>query len=1800
MVLRSLVTSLLNKYLGKYVKDIDSENLTIGLWSGKVSLSELELREEALVELDLPIDVNGGYIGQLSVSIPWTSIYVNPVEIEIDEVFILTGPSVEKPYNEEKEKRKSNAAKQNQIKALEKSKSISEKTESPENGTAADDTLAEKLQAQILKNLQVRIKNIHVRYEDKTTIPGQPFSVGAMLYSVTSETTTANWIPTIIDGSVRKFYKMVNLDSLSLYWNSNTQFSMTSNENWKALMKSQVTNQSSKTHIDYILEPLSLAVHMEVDQDARVSMEYPKFLMQVILKELTLSLSKEQFNGIMKLLDSFMLMEVNQIYRKYKPLKTVKEDPKAWWQYILKSYTETSYKQWTWEYMKSHRELYKKYVKLYYQKLCLGFQKNPDPNHLAVIKKLIKEQEENLDVINILIARNQATNEFESKKEDIAAEKSEVGGEPQGWLEWLGITGSGSETNITQDKEGLDLFSDEESAFSLGKLSDTEKEELYKAIGYLEEKNHPTYSKSYVRAKLKLTLDTCYINILKSEREKISFNLKKLIAIATERPGSDGLGLALQIEDVGAVQSVHREEINIVEPHARNDPNLLVCDFQINPVDVKAYYAAQIKSQPLDVYFHKKTVDILADVFTVEDDQKIMMEMQRAATETVAELRNASRAGIEYTIMNNKALYLDFNMKSPTVIFPLKYADESNEEAVRIYFGDLVVKTELESELQEQLLNEVTESDLEILFYHHTDITVSNIHMAVSRLEEGSRLRVNENTDEKNYIIPPIGFNLDVYRCLKQGYANFPDFRISGEIPSITINLTEDYIVYLYQLMTYITSQEVPIICNNIDLQSTTSISKNKTTSTISELTAIQDLLMQSAKPLKERLQTHQNEETNHEVGYDTVDGGLPMGESNYDSAMSTFNRTKLDSTFTISQIEVVYMMEDRKEFLFHINTIGCDVIMHMWDLNVNARVKYFDFVAAVSSNDLIVQSITSEDLISFSLTQADASGPEFNTTFNQTELSSSVDCSGFNFYLQDKSLTTLLKTIDKINRRLPTLEELDVPSKQPTKADLLANESMSLKKNVLGTIIEYHDDDEEDLDDLDVEAKKSMTELERKVMDKIDFLLNFKLKKVNVILEANNKQLCQIIVEDLHSDVKTRSKSTEIDASLIKIKMIDKDPGTLYPEIFHEESENVIKAKIVMYNEIARLDLQPDMDVDITFCKMKIVCNLDFFCAIYKMILDITSPMNSKIIPEQSQIEKKKEVANTEFTKMSLKLSLDAPYIIYPLQCKYQDHLLIDLGHLNLTNELKMTEDDILYDTMHVELTDVKIESALEDHCDFILAPFAMQSSISRSLNAELYSMDIGIILQEAKVRLVPIDVSFTVDLINALMKSLLLFETVGLQGEEPPALQDYVFHLKAEIAKFIIEGFDSNDEENCLIRIVSEAFNCDYHQYKDMTVKIGLQNISIIEERTKDSSGKIITVLTSESENEIAHVNHLMKENGDQQLTVRFAKLNFCAHELAVSNTVDFIKDILERIYALDSLQPVPEQVDGEGQPLSNKFELDCSLDELSIWWTLYRETFASVNMHGLNLVLETTPTVTKVKTKLRNLSVLDLRQNCIYPKIMAMAVTDKNLLSCEFTMQVESDFTTYTVWLRMGRVEMVILYKFITEFMESMKPWLKLLAPTEDDDLTVRKIPDIETTSITSSQRKPELQKEAPVVLIDLDIDITAPLVYVPESSTSKRCIAFDLGRMVVSNNFTKSTDGNSDDLMGVDLIKANLKDVEVFVDMDIDNPKKRHRISKDLSSNLEISRTIYRKSNDIEVKVVSRILPVVVSEPNHHLL
>ena len=58
-----------------------------------------------------------------------------------------------------------------------------------------DDTFTEKLLTQIIKNVQITIKNIHIRYEDKTTNPESPFCVGVTMSSLFVETISKNHIP---------------------------------------------------------------------------------------------------------------------------------------------------------------------------------------------------------------------------------------------------------------------------------------------------------------------------------------------------------------------------------------------------------------------------------------------------------------------------------------------------------------------------------------------------------------------------------------------------------------------------------------------------------------------------------------------------------------------------------------------------------------------------------------------------------------------------------------------------------------------------------------------------------------------------------------------------------------------------------------------------------------------------------------------------------------------------------------------------------------------------------------------------------------------------------------------------------------------------------------------------------------------------------------------------------------------------------------------------------------------------------------------------------------------------------------------------------------------------------------------------------------------------------------------------------------------------------------------------------------------------------------------------------------------
>lgn len=92
-------------------------------------------------------------------------------------------------YDAERDKLERIESKLNEVKKIvdtESQKNASNKSKEAEKAAAAakQDTFTERIQMQVIRNLELQIKNIHIRYEDDFSKPEFPFSAGFMLDTI--------------------------------------------------------------------------------------------------------------------------------------------------------------------------------------------------------------------------------------------------------------------------------------------------------------------------------------------------------------------------------------------------------------------------------------------------------------------------------------------------------------------------------------------------------------------------------------------------------------------------------------------------------------------------------------------------------------------------------------------------------------------------------------------------------------------------------------------------------------------------------------------------------------------------------------------------------------------------------------------------------------------------------------------------------------------------------------------------------------------------------------------------------------------------------------------------------------------------------------------------------------------------------------------------------------------------------------------------------------------------------------------------------------------------------------------------------------------------------------------------------------------------------------------------------------------------------------------------------------------------------------------------------------------------------
>ena len=212
MIKKQLAT-VLEKAVGKYVEGLNADALNLSIWSGKIELTNLSLKPEALDELHLPVIVQSGSVERIFVSVPWKTLWSEPVVVEIQGVDLIArkrdGWDWDK-FGEEAEK-SAVEAKLAALEVLELGRVQS--AQFTENHDDKDGGYAEKLTTLILENLIIRLSDIRLRFiENGLMIAG--FEVGSINLETTDERWTSGYFKKKSGGIA---FKTIDLNGLSIY-----------------------------------------------------------------------------------------------------------------------------------------------------------------------------------------------------------------------------------------------------------------------------------------------------------------------------------------------------------------------------------------------------------------------------------------------------------------------------------------------------------------------------------------------------------------------------------------------------------------------------------------------------------------------------------------------------------------------------------------------------------------------------------------------------------------------------------------------------------------------------------------------------------------------------------------------------------------------------------------------------------------------------------------------------------------------------------------------------------------------------------------------------------------------------------------------------------------------------------------------------------------------------------------------------------------------------------------------------------------------------------------------------------------------------------------------------------------------------------------------------------------------------------------------------------------------------------------------------------------------------------------------
>ncbi|KAI5095714.1 vacuolar protein sorting-associated protein 13D isoform X1, partial [Silurus meridionalis] len=427
-MLEGLVTWVLNTYLGKYVSNLNTDQLSVALLKGAVELENLPLRKDALREFDLPFEVKAGFIGKIVLQIPFYRPHSDPWVISMSQLNLIIGPAHPQEYDEEQEREAEREQKKLLLKALEDKW----KSECEQKGESYWYSVTASVVTRIVENIELKIQGVHLRFEDNFSNPEKPFAFGVCIKNVSAQNSSKE--PT--QKLMRQ--KQLEIEEFSVYWD--TQVTMLGDLPMAEIQESMTMCMQSREH-QYIFEPVcaSVLLRRNASKEPLRSRSMPRIEGQVQLEPLSLHLSQVQYQQIMAFLKELDRRERELLSRKWRPKVPVSTNCRQWWMFAISANLEEireRQRRNNWDFALQRARDAQLYTKLYGQRLkgvTLSIQEESEIERI--------EDEQTLEELQIL---REIVHESFRKQDEIAESLREPMSEPAASSPSSSIPRSGS------------------------------------------------------------------------------------------------------------------------------------------------------------------------------------------------------------------------------------------------------------------------------------------------------------------------------------------------------------------------------------------------------------------------------------------------------------------------------------------------------------------------------------------------------------------------------------------------------------------------------------------------------------------------------------------------------------------------------------------------------------------------------------------------------------------------------------------------------------------------------------------------------------------------------------------------------------------------------------------------------------------------------------------------------------------------------------------------------------------------------------------------------------------------------------------------------------------------------------------------------------------------------------------------------------------------------------------------------------------------------------------------------------